>query len=284
MEIKKILVPVDFSSSSENALRHAILFSDKLNGEITLLHVVNSEMDDADNVDDAKEKKVTENAIIGKQKLFSVTSRILSELVSSLSNVPTIHTEVERGKPSFVIDSYSKDKNFDFILMGTKDEHTVIDKIFGSVASNVVKSAPCSVFVIPDKAPYSEKIEMCYATDLSEVDPYEIWSTSKLLAPFNPNIQCVHFNENNQDKVTPIKMEELEEFFSENASDLKISFHEFSSDNKEESMLDFIAISETNLLVTFQPNRGVWEDILHKSFTKQMILEANIPLLVLRKK
>ena len=56
-------------------------------------------------------------------------------------------TEIEMGNPEAVIDRYAKEKKYDFICIGTRDEHGAVDKIFGSVAANVVKKAPCPVFV-----------------------------------------------------------------------------------------------------------------------------------------
>lgn len=279
----KILVPTDFSFSAENAFRHAILLADKLEAEITLLNVVNPDFVVGD-VPIAVEMAVTEKMKTAKQKLFELTSKVLVQTMQQIKNVPIIFTEIEMGNPEAVIEQFAREHKIDFICMGTRDEHGAVDKIFGSVAANMVKKAPCPVFVIPEYAAYQEATLVTYATNLNEVDPYEIWRVSKLLAPFQPIIRCVHFTDSENEEPTSIDMEELKSFFSENAPALQITFHEVSSENKMDSMLEFLDTFGTNLLVTYRPHRNYWQRLMHRSFTKKMALESKVPMLVLRKK
>ena len=279
----KILVPTDFSFSAENAFRHAVLMADKMGAEIMLLNVVNPEVAIID-VSASIDIAVNEKMKIAKQKLFEVTSKVLSQTIQQIKNVPVVFTEIEIGNPEAVIDQYATENKYDFICMGTRDEHGAIDKIFGSVAANVVKKSPCPVFVIPEFAAYRETSLVTYATNLTEVDPYEIWRVSKLLEPFHPIIRCVHFSDLEKEETTQIDMEELKSFFSENAPALQITFHDITTENKLDSMLEFLNSFDTNLLVTYSPHRNYWQRLMHRSFTKKMALESKTPMLVLRKK
>ncbi|MFK8006281.1 MAG: universal stress protein [Saprospiraceae bacterium] len=276
----KILVPTDFSFSAENAFRHAILMADKLDAEIMLLNVVNPDIAMMD-VPVAIEIAVHEKMKVSQQKLFKVTSKMLSQVVQQIKNIPVILTELETGNPETVIVKYAKEKEFDFICMGTRDKHGALDKILGSVASNVLKNASCPVFVVPEFAAYRDSTLVTYATNLKEIDPFEIWRVAKILSPFNPIIRCVHFMETEEDKKTAINMEELKSFFKEQASALQITFHEISTENKIDSMLDFLDTFDTNLLVTYRPYRSFWQRLMHRSFTKKMTLESKVPMLVL---
>lgn len=280
---KKILVPIDFSFSSENAFRHALLTADKLGGDITIIHIVNPDVAVIE-VPVAVEIAVNEQMKIANQKLHEITSKVLTQVMQLIENVPVVFTQLEVGNPFKVIDRYAKENKFDFIFMGTRGKHGAIDKILGSVASNVIKNAPCSVMVIPEFAAYRDTTLVTYATDLEEVDPYEIWRVAKLLEPFSPIIRCVHFNEDERDMNSAIEMNELKAFFSENAPALQITFHEISTEKKLDAMLEFVDNFNTNLLVAYRPQRGFWKSLFHKSFTKQMALETKVPLLVLRKK
>ncbi|MFK8103133.1 MAG: universal stress protein [Saprospiraceae bacterium] len=204
------------------------------------------------------------------------------QVTPRIENVPIIHTAFEIGDPEAIIERYAKEKAFDFIFIGTRDKHGAMDKILGSVAINVMKDAPCPVFVIPEFAAYRTTTIVTYATNLEEVDPYEIWRVSKLLAPFNPIIRCVHFEKETGAEKTAIDMETLKSFFSDNAPALQITFHEIATDNKVDSMLEVLVTFDTNLLVTYQPQRNFWQRLLHRSFTKQMALSAKVPILVLK--
>ncbi|MDA8972418.1 universal stress protein [Saprospiraceae bacterium] len=279
----KILVPTDFSFSAENAFRHAILMADQMKADISLIHVVNPDLAVID-VPVAIEIAMTEKMKIANQKLFELTSRILSQTVQQIKNVPVILTKIEMGNPEAVINQFAKEHEYDFICIGTRDEHGAIDKILGSVAANVIKKAPCPVFVIPEYAAYRKTTLVTYATNFIETDPYEIWRVSKLLEPFHPIIRCVHFTEFEEKQNTSLNMEKLKTFFSENAPALQITFHEIATENKLDSMLEFLNTFETNLLVTYQPHRNYWQRLIHRSFTKKMALESKTLILVLRGK
>jgi nucleotide-binding universal stress UspA family protein len=275
----KFLVPTDFSFSAENAFRHAILMADQLGADIMLLNVINPAVAMID-VPVAMEIAITEKMKMAKQGLFELTSKVLAQTIQQIKNLPVIFTEIEIGNPEAVIGQYAKEHQYDYICMGTRDEHGAIDKILGSVAANVVKKAPCPVFVIPEFAAYRKTTLVTYATNLNEVDPDKIWSVAKLLEPFHPIIRCVHFSE--EEETTPINMEELKSFFSENAPALQITFHEVATENKLDSMLEFLNTFDTNILVTYSPHRNYWQRLMHRSFTKKMALESKTPMLVLR--
>jgi nucleotide-binding universal stress UspA family protein len=275
----KFLVPTDFSFSAENAFRHAILMADQLGADIMLLNVINPAVAMID-VPVAMEIAITEKMKMAKQGLFELTSKVLAQTIQQIKNLPVIFTEIEIGNPEAVIGQYAKEHQYDYICLGTRDEHGAIDKILGSVAANVVKKAPCPVFVIPEFAAYRKTTLVTYATNLNEVDPDKIWSVAKLLEPFHPIIRCVHFSE--EEETTPINMEELKSFFSENAPALQITFHEVATENKLDSMLEFLNTFDTNILVTYSPHRNYWQRLMHRSFTKKMALESKTPMLVLR--
>ncbi|MFK7773579.1 MAG: universal stress protein [Saprospiraceae bacterium] len=279
----KFLVPTNFSFSAENAFRHAILMADQLGADIMLINIVNPEIAIIE-VPVAVEIAINEKMKIANQKLFEITSKVLSQTIQQIKNVPVVFTNIEIGNPEVVINQFAKEHKYDFICMGTRDEHGSLDKILGSVAANVVKKAPCPVFVIPEYAAYQKTTLVTYATNLSEVDPFEIRRVSKLLEPFHPIIQCVHFTESENGEVTPINMEELKLFFSENEPALQITFHEIATENKLDSMLEYLKVFNTNLLVTYQPHRNYWQRLMHRSFTKKMALESKTPMLVLRDK
>lgn len=279
----KILVPVDFSKSSENALHYAILMADKINATIMLAHIVSPDVAVIE-IPVAVDIAVNEKMKIAKEKMTEITGRVLTRVLRKIKNVPVIDYTIEIGPSENTITKYAKAEDFDFIFIGTRGEHNVIDRVFGSVASNVMKYAHCAVLVIPENAEYHETTLVSYATDLSAIDPFEIFRVSKLLAPFNPIIRCVHFYDQEKKEHTPMDMNELKSFFSEQAPALQITFHEVATENKTESLMDFLETYDINLLTMYKPHRGFWERIRHRSFTKEIVLASTVPILILKER
>lgn len=278
---KKILVPTDFSKSAENALRFAILMGDKIDAEIVLLNIIQPDIALIEvpvTVDIAIHEKIK----LTKKKFAETSERVLAQVMQQLKNVPSIQSEVEVGTPDSAIARIAKEQEFDYIFMGTRSKHDLIDKWLGTVASNVTKNAACPVMVIPEKANYRETTFVAYATDFSEADPYEIWRVSKLLAPFSPIIRCVHFFEKNEKSNVHPNMEELESFFENNVPALQITFHKVPTRSAANSLLEFLDTYDINLLVMYQPHRSFFEKLFHKSLSKKMALQSGIPVLVMK--
>lgn len=277
----KILVPVDFSASSENALIIAMQLADKINAQLQVLHVPLFESGVGESP--GSFSKAIQNQILhSRERMENFVKKATESAKADLDKTPSIQTSIELGKVEFTILKEAVNNEIDYIIMGTQGERITLDKYLGTMASNIVKNAPCPVMVIPKNAEFKKKINLGYATDFSEVAPSEIWKVLKLFQPFQPVFKCVHFNEKQVDNADKIK--EFKSYFAENDSELKIEFYNLPLTNTVAYMNDFIENQNINMLVMYQPKRTFFESIFHKSYTQKMARHVNIPLLVLKQK
>ncbi|MDF2616127.1 MAG: UspA protein [Sedimentibacter sp.] len=156
----KILVPVDGSTSSINAVKKAIEVAKKMNGTIKLLTVVHidglqnylrykrqwSQVDgSAISESDPEEKKI-------EDKMKENSRRMLNAVVEKLdfSNINT-EEEVLIGEPYEVILETARSENFDLIVMGNRGFSKIKRFFVGSVAQRVISDSPCPVLVMHTK-------------------------------------------------------------------------------------------------------------------------------------
>ena len=279
--MKKILVPTDFSECSENALRHAILMADKMKSTIELLRIVDPDIAGMElpvMAEVAIKRQIEESEV----KFKELVDMILTQLTDRLNNAPVIESQIEVGKPEKLISQIAEKDSVDLIVMGTHGQHGVLNKIFGSVASDVMSNARGPVLIIPQNSPYNEYKKVTYASDLYEADPYEIWKATQLLEPFSPEIHCVHCQTSGSQHSNRPEMDELKKFFSDRSPTANISFHEIHGEHLLDNLLDFVQKNAVDLLVMYKPHRNFFERLFHKSLTKQMALIAKVPLLVLK--
>ncbi|HYB68491.1 MAG TPA: universal stress protein [Candidatus Acidoferrales bacterium] len=100
-KITKILVPVDGSESSENALRYAAALCNKLNAALTLLHVQESHLFSL---------RPHVSTAIGKG--------ILADAAEKLKGT-NLEQKLESGDPAKKISEIAGKENFDLIVMGS---------------------------------------------------------------------------------------------------------------------------------------------------------------------
>lgn len=277
----KILVPIDFSPCSDNALKYALCLADRIDAIVEILNVTTY---DAIPLDfPAFVATVTEEKISMSRTIMRETIEKIKKEVSPLLNfTPSIETDIEVGVPETkIIDVANRDK-VDYIIMGTQGQNTVMDRFLGSTAVEVVKYTPCPIFVIPEKAKLNEDIMLGYATDFKASDPFEIWKITKLLQPFQADIAAIHLSETGE--FVQDKIEEFESFFRENVPYADISFYSLHSKDMVTDINTFIKDHNINLMAMYKPKKNFFERLFHRSFTKNMVRHTEVPLLILNEK
>ncbi len=281
-KIKKILFPTDFSKASQNAFRYALRFADKLDASIELLHVVYPEYEALD-LPVLSSQATKDKIEIAKEVAKSFVEQGLTQVETArqLEHIPLINSDVELGSPAKLITSVAKRDEVDLIIMGTREEHSAVEKVFGSTTTSVLAKSPCHVLIVPEKTAYHRPEIVTYATDLIEEDPYHIWQTSQILEPFNPIIHCVHISD--QESEHPeVDFHELETFFEGHAPSVQINFHNIKDDSVVSGLEAFIQFHKVDFLVMFAPHRNIFERLFHRSQTQRMAYQTAIPLLVVR--
>lgn len=136
ISLKRILVPHDFSETSDTAVRYGIELARKFGARLYVVHVgerMRSEMatEFPLGLDEAVETAVRERL------LKIVTPQERQELNPVFVVLP--------GSPSTEIVQYAKDEDIDLIVMGTHGRGVVAHALLGSVAEKVIRLAPCPV-------------------------------------------------------------------------------------------------------------------------------------------
>jgi universal stress protein A len=142
IDLKRILVGVDFSKHSENAVRYAVAFAEALGAELHLLHVVPGP------VAYTRMYVPPEDWLVEER---DAARRELERLpgVQAQANVSVLR-EVRSGSPLVEIVQYAREANIDLIVMGTHGRSGLAHLLLGSVAENVVRQAPCPVLTVRD--------------------------------------------------------------------------------------------------------------------------------------
>lgn len=278
-KIQKILVPTDFSPAAQQAYIYALRMADRLGSSIHLLHVIYPQVDsfDAPMIATQATRAQIEAA---EEVILSFRDAGLSNVAGELKNEITVQTSVEVGSAINVINSVAEKEKFPLIVMGTRGEHSALEKLLGTVASGVVGNAECPVVVVPESTTSKEIMRVAYATDLQLADPYEIWKAAKLLAPFHTIMHVVHFGNDDQKGAAP-RLEELETFFQDNVPTLQIQFHQFAQEELTDDINTFADQYDIDLLVMYRTHKSFPERLFHRSATKQMSKKTRVPLLVM---
>lgn len=141
IQIHTILCPVDFSESSEHALRYAKAFAQAHQARLLLLHVV-----------DLPAGYLTSEIPLPADALEQQKAACTENLTAVTETVRREHPQtdwlVEEGNPSPRIIETARKHNVDLIVIGTHGRTGLAHVLLGSVAEKVVRRAPCPVLTV----------------------------------------------------------------------------------------------------------------------------------------
>ncbi len=137
--IQKILVPVDLSETSLNALETAVHLAKKHNAVLQVLNVT--------------EQAISETDQHKFKSSYHPDADVLIALTSSISHLQDIDSALIRKKGNVVeaVITTAAEEQSDLIVIGTHGASGFRDGYVGSNAYNVIKYAACPVLSIPPK-------------------------------------------------------------------------------------------------------------------------------------
>ncbi len=144
IDLKRILVPTDFSEHSRHALKYGIALAEKFSAEIHLLHVLQ------DLTVYQPDAMTIGPPVVPPLEELSAAARVgLDRLVREQHlEQDKVRTDVREGTPVEEIVDYAHENKIDLIVIATHGRGWFAHLLLGSVAEKVVRKAPCPVMAV----------------------------------------------------------------------------------------------------------------------------------------
>lgn len=149
---RKILVAVDFSTFSREALRAGLDFAKLKGAKVTALHVAKDKGNEALYTVYGEGMIPAVPASKNREDGRVALENRLDLMIRDVSAGEKIESLVFYGNPKNEILALARSGGFDLIVMGTHGREGLSRVFLGSVAEHVIRHAPCPVYVIREKA------------------------------------------------------------------------------------------------------------------------------------
>jgi len=190
--LKKILIPTDFSRCAQQALPQALYLAEKYQAELHQLHAIVLHAEDPHNP--AFHFPNLEEIHSRLKELAS--QKMLAELEAQQANLPTIQSVQMRGiTAAAVILEYAQDNDIDLIVMGTHGRRGLEHLLLGSVAEEVIRLASCPVLTIREKKqamPVEALKKILVPLDFSEYSQQALCYAKEIAIVFSARLQLLH--------------------------------------------------------------------------------------------
>ncbi|HEV8321006.1 MAG TPA: universal stress protein [Myxococcota bacterium] len=144
--VKRILVPVDFSTGAEAAFEYARFLAETFGAAIDVLHVV--EPPRYSGVDLMLTVAGSTYASLPDLTRALAAREMEAFVAAHGAAAGPLRARLEVGEPATVIARLAASDAYDLVVMGTHGRTGMAHFLMGSVAENVVRRAPCPVVTV----------------------------------------------------------------------------------------------------------------------------------------
>ncbi len=289
IEIKRLLVPIDFSDYSRNACRFAIRMAEKLRAEVELLYayyspdMITVPYDESFAFDGnltTHLEGIREQATTSLEKYIEELRKEMER--EKITGITLDYTLID-GLVADVILKAGDIYQSDLIVLGMRGAGKRKSDFIGSSTRKVIEKATIPVLAIPENCSFDEKNwsnKIIYATDFDESDFTAIRKLMGLVSSFDMKVYCIHVGEKIADYWEKIKMEGLREYFKSSYPGFRVECILLDNPDVMEGLDEFIRETNVDIISLTTHKRNILTKWLYPSLAQKLFFHTNIPLLV----
>ncbi len=287
-EVRKILVPVDYSECSHLACRYAFQLASVIHAEVHLFHTFYSPAFDLVELTSSKRERqrIKEQIYQAEKEKEEVQFKAFYESVmdafsGDVSNF-SIHHTLQPGIPTNEILDFCEDYLPDLIVMGTKGRNKET-AILGSVTEKIIHRSEYPVLAIPEDYIFVglDKVNsVLFVTSTDESDFESVRKLMMLTEPYKLKINYLHICKDSESYKEVLKLEGIKKYFNEVYGESNIDF--FSADNKDILIQidELLLEKQIKIIAISRKKRGLISKLFKTSLTKRLFYHTTVPLLV----
>ncbi len=275
--MNKILVPIDFSQSSEFASKMANAIAKKSNSEVFLLHMIELPTGIVD-------MGAGTNFSIPESMLYlrKVKERILEFKEQFFHENELVHHSIRFQNPYEGILKYAEKIEADLIVMGSKGHSEFEEILIGSNTEKVVRSSKAPVLVVKRDSEKFKMKNLVFASNFKDEADKEPFSKFLDFAnSFKSKVHLVKINTPSNFESTQEAKEKIANFTEE--FDLpKHTINIYNDSSVKSGILNFARDIEADLIAMCTHGRSGLSHLFSASVTKNLSKDALKPMLTIK--
>ena len=271
-----ILVPIDFSETSENALNYATSLANYLTANLILLHV------DTIPVYNNEYELVTYTIKDSIETSLELLKEKALKIKKDKLLIGDITYYAEAGELETSISEFITKKSIDLIVMGITGQSTKIGQtLFGSNSIKISRESKIPVFIIPKNCSYKKIENIAYACEYDKdiKEQTGLIQVKNIIAMFNANLNVLHVVPNNH--LINQSEAETDLYVEQKLENINHKTFILTENNVSKALLDFINTHQIDLIIITQKKRTFFHKIFYPSSTKEVAFNSPIPVLTI---
>lgn len=270
--LKTILVPVDFSPTSENAAQYALQLCKQTGSKIILVHAFEPPLS----------FPMVEGLIYTEESLRGLMQQKLEGLSVKLARQePIIKVEhmLVNGNLTQVIRQLTEAMQVMLIVMGITGAGKLKETFIGSNTLSVADATSAPVLIIPENVNYTAVTDVGLTTDFRDVTdtiPYK--KISELITTLGARLHVLNidFHQKNWTDDTPFQSGLVETMFEHHHP----SYHFIEGLDMAEGLSNYALTHSIEMLIAVPRKHNLLAKLFIGSHTKDLAFHSKVPVMV----
>lgn len=284
--MKKILVPIDFSDCSINAMKYAINLAKKTNTVLHFIHMVELDYSFiAGSAFGAKFSNIEdENKPVGQMReVFEKADELLMDIISGQSENISMVSSVLQGDLIGEAMNYIDNKGIDMVVMGSHGQRGLNRMLLGSNAQKMIRYSKVPVIIVKETSETNSLKNIVYTSDFKEENLNDSLPYVKSISEFyNSSLHLLYVNTPNRFEDTDVVDERINQAIKTHSLD-SASYSTFNSSWIEEGIIKYSQLNPTDLLVINTHGFKGIKQLFHHSIAESVVNNCEVPVMIINK-
>lgn len=271
-DVKKILIPIDFSDTSKLALEHAVFMAERYGAEIVFLHVFES----------FSYQMEISQMLIDSVKVGDLVKGKLDELAKEVHRKSgvSISTEVTTGSVATNIVETAEQLGADVIVMGTHGSSGFEEFFVGSNAYKVVSKSAIPVLSVQDGASNVAYKNIIVPLDLSKGSRQKLQYIAPLAKKYSSRLHLISLV-TEKDADVEYKLDVINKQVQEylKSEDVPFIVKRLYGDNRAKMVIDYATEINAELITIMTEQDPDISGLVMGPYAQQVVNHSKIPVL-----
>lgn len=282
--MRTILVPIDFTSTTENAVKvasqwakqyeyeHIILLKTSDESEFDYLHI-------AEGHSFVNEESI--NSLLEKTELLlkNLSNIILEEFPDLKVSKAVSNWTLARS----INDIVKQQSSIELIVLGSDDQAVSSDSVVSENIINIARTSPVKTLIVPNGYNYSEIKNILIPCDINGITKLERLFNHKYIIR-KQDVQLMFLNIHTKENQTIIeeKKAEIQEYIHQHLTEIPSTIYYSYDKNIVDGILTFASSNKTDLIIALPGKHSFLYFLTSISISEGIYQNVNQPVLILK--
>jgi nucleotide-binding universal stress UspA family protein len=273
--MKKILLPIDFSETSDNAFIYALEMAKLFKAKLVLLHTFDFPIIDSQSMP-INYSVIYETIELSNFEHFKQIMPKLHKIAEerNLDSIEMSHILMD-GDLLVSIKKVIEQENIDFVVMGTKGATGWLDSIIGTNTGSVISNVTVPVLSVPIDATYEKVETIAFTTRFRKKDIEALIKVLLFAKKIHAKVKCLYVKTSDSD----VSEETIKRWKSHFEEEENLKIFVIPSDDVKETIEDFITTQDVDILSMLTYKRNFFMKLFSNTTTQELSYHLRTPIL-----